>query len=245
MDQRKRNILFFTQIILLAAGIYAGDVASFVDLGFSADGNTYLFGQYGVTSPALLPWADLYMVNVPANEYVKDGKFSVKDNNRINSGQNGSGALYYLLSKEAQALSKYGYPYLKTGVPLYIYMEEKGRVNSTVEFRDFNRGINYTAKVNATVESGKNGVSSSFYILMEGTRSDGVKLNYRIGAPSRKREGIASYLIKKILLTPDGLSMIFVIEMEKAALDPAAGEKAQAAQAPDIRYMVEAVKLAS
>jgi predicted secreted protein len=244
MDHHKRTILFFMQISLLAAGVYAGDVASFVDLGFSADGNTYLFGQYGVTSPALLPWADLYLVDVPANEYVKGGKFAVKDNNRINSGQNGSGALYYLLSKEAPTLSKYGYPYLKTGVPLYIYMEEKGRAaNSTVEFRDFNRGISYTAKVNASVDSGKNGVSSSFYILMEETQKDGTKVNYRIGTPSRKREGIASYMIKKVLLTPDGLSMIFVIEMEKAALDSA--KSSEEAKAPDIRYMVEAVKLAS
>ena len=47
-----------------AAFVAAGDAAVFDDIGFSADGKTYLFGQYGKTDVNYKPWAEIYTVDV-------------------------------------------------------------------------------------------------------------------------------------------------------------------------------------
>ena len=41
---------FYTIIVMAvftAAAVYAGDIANFVNLGFSSDGSKFAFGQYG------------------------------------------------------------------------------------------------------------------------------------------------------------------------------------------------------
>ena len=54
---------------------------------------------------------------------------------------------------------------------------------------------------------------------------------FTAGTPGIKRAGVQSYSIKKALIAPDRSSMIFVIEM-----------RLYTGGAPDIRYMVEALK---
>ena len=44
-------------LFLFGAVLNAGDVASFVDKGFSEDGKYYVFGQYGRTDKKYQGWA--------------------------------------------------------------------------------------------------------------------------------------------------------------------------------------------
>jgi len=60
-------IVFF----ICTSFLWAGDNAVFVDLGFSPDGRTYMFGQYGVLSPSLKPWAELYVIDMITNNFVQ------------------------------------------------------------------------------------------------------------------------------------------------------------------------------
>ena len=67
-------------ITFLAASfnLFAGDVATFVDCGFSADGKYYVFGQYGKTDKKFQGWADIYQVDIEKNDYVDGGVFKIK-----------------------------------------------------------------------------------------------------------------------------------------------------------------------
>ncbi|MDR0313486.1 MAG: DUF2259 domain-containing protein, partial [Treponema sp.] len=74
MTAKKILWAFLAIIVSGAVSLWAGDVATFVDLGFSPDGRTYAFAQYGVQSGTLIPWAELFVVDVPQNSFVSNGR---------------------------------------------------------------------------------------------------------------------------------------------------------------------------
>ena len=94
-----KKIILILAGMTLVSGLWAGDSASFIDLGFSPDGKVYMFAQYGVLSGALKPWADLFVVDVANNRFVSDGRLSYTHDSSILAGQDGSGALYRLIAK--------------------------------------------------------------------------------------------------------------------------------------------------
>ena len=53
--------------------LFAGDVANLVNLGFSPDGMTYAFGEYGITDQTYRSYAEIYIVDVAKNDFVKSG----------------------------------------------------------------------------------------------------------------------------------------------------------------------------
>jgi len=229
MFLKKIVVLFI--LTLCVSGAWAGDIASFVDLGFSPDGQTYMFGQYGVLSPALKPWAELYIINVTSNNFVADGKISYIYDNPIRAGQDGSGIFYRLLTNNTNLTSRYNIYHQNQGQPLYISLNtnpsERGE---TIEFRDFSNGRRYRANLNTSIQgSGKN-TKSSFQINLECTAENGSFRSYTVGSQSIIRPSILSYNINRVLINGD--SLIFVIEMKRAGDD-----------GNDIRYMVEALRL--
>jgi predicted secreted protein len=229
-----KRIFLVCSILLLcnAAVLKAGDSASFVDLGFSADGSAYMFAQHGVRSGTLYPWADLFVVDIARNEFVPQGRIPYTHSKPIDAGQDGSAALYHLLTQNAGLVERHGLSYPNQGQPLYIALNgDPAYDGATITFKDFVSGISYQANLVEKISgSGKN-VRSSFYITLESTGSDGEKKTYTIGAPQLERPSIFSYRIKKALAAPSGNALIFVIEMKRH------GENG-----PDIRYMIEAVR---
>jgi predicted secreted protein len=220
-------------LIMGAPGLWAGDSASFVDLGFSPDGTIYMFAQYGVKTGTLKPWADMYVVDVLRNNFVSGGRISYTHDKAIEAGQDGAGALYRVITKNAEFIERYGLSYPNQGQPLYIALSgDPAYEGKTVAFRDFVSGVSYQAdlveKINGT---GKN-TQSSFYITLESVDGDGEAKRYTIGAPQLERPLIYAYRIKKVLVAPSGNSLIFVVEMNLH------GENG-----PDVRYMVEVLRL--
>ena len=213
------------------SGLWAGDTASFIDLGFSPDGKTYMFAQYGVQSKTLKPWADLFVVDVPRNNFVSGGRLSLVHDGPVVSGQDGTGALYRIIAENTALAEKYRINYCFQGQPLYINLEN-GNSAGTIEFRDFESGASYKAALVSSVEGSDAALKSSFYINLEKTARDGSKKTYTVGTPQIKRPLIASYRIRKVVIAPHDGSMILVIEMKK-----------QDGGDYDIRYMVEAVRL--
>ena len=239
----KRKIL--TSLIIALAlgvsGVWAGDTASFVDLGFSPDGKTYMFAQYGLQSKTLRPWADLFIVDVTRNNFVPGGKISYVHDNPVVSGQDGSGALFRVIARNASLAEKYGVNFCFQGQPLYIALDNAGIDGSpgqdaagpaAIEFRDFESGASYRASLVSYVESSAGDLKSSFYINLERTAKDGSKKNYTMGTPQLKRPLVESYRIRKVMIAPRDGSMVMVIEMKKQE----AGDSV-------IRYMVEALHL--
>ncbi|MDR0656376.1 MAG: DUF2259 domain-containing protein [Treponema sp.] len=235
MLMKKTAIL--SGMVLLAFSLWAGDTASFVDLGFSPDGQVYMFAQYGVQTSTLRPWADLFAVDVPRNNFVSGGKLSYIHESPVMAGQDGSGAFFRLLSRNGTLADQNKVTFMNQGKPLYISLENgdfpsDGAQGSGIEFRDFGKGDNYRAVLVPYTEGTGANLKSSFYIELERTAANGNRRSYTIGTPGVKRPLIVSYKIKKVIAAPHEGSIIFVIETRK-----------QADSGYDVRYMVEALKL--
>ena len=250
MFQKKICFTLVLVQLFVSLGLWAGDTASFVDLGFSPDGKIYMFAQYGVQSGTLKPWAELFIVDVNRNNFVSGGRLSYVHDSPVVSGQDGSGALYRLIAQNASTAEKYRVNYCFQGQPLFIALDnvvhsgavgqpllqqiplEPVPAQSPVEFRDFESGIFYQASLISSVEGSGSDLKSSFYINLERTSRDGSRKTYTVGTPQLKRPLITSYRVKKVMIAPHDGSMIFLIEMRK-----------QDGGNIDIRYMVEAVRL--
>ncbi|MDR0639561.1 MAG: DUF2259 domain-containing protein [Spirochaetaceae bacterium] len=223
---------FFSLIVfslICAANVFAGDVASFVDLGFSEDGKVFMFAQYGVSEGSLKPWAEMRIIDVRANDFIPNGRFGYTHTDRIAAGQDGSGALFRLVTRNAQAIERYAIPFLHQGIPLYISLLNGHTLGGdNIDFRDFEGEVTYTAKIVPYIEGYGETLRSSFFIELRKTDKEGISKTFTVGTPNVKRTGVESYSIKKALIAPNRSSMIFVIEM-----------RVQNGNGPDIRYMVE------
>jgi len=229
----RKIILIFSLIFFFSAALWAGDVASFIDMGFSPDGKTYMFGQYGVLSPDLKPWAEIFIVDVPANNFVPNGRISYTQDSPIKAGQDGSGVFYRLVADNSAISSRYNINFQNQGLPLYISRDETPSSNGeTIEFRDFLSGKSYKAALVPYREGSGQNVRSNFYINLECRAQNGQVRNYTIGNPQIKRPKIESYNINRVLIDPRGESIIFIIEMKRVSDN-----------GYDIRYMVEVQRL--
>jgi predicted secreted protein len=230
----KKYLCYLIIVFIPGTALWAGDSASFVDLGFSQDGKIYMFAQYGVQSKTLKPWADLFVVDVPRNNFVSGGKISYTHDSPVIAGQDGSGALFRIITQNASLADKYSINFLFQGQVLYISLDNGGVTvpEEAIEFRDFELGAFYKAALVSYTEGAGANLKSSFYINLERTAKDGSKKSYTVGTPQLKRPLIVSYRIKKVMVAPGDGSMIFVIEMKK-----------QGSEGFDIRYMVEALRL--
>ncbi|MDR1635843.1 MAG: DUF2259 domain-containing protein [Treponema sp.] len=229
------------KVFLLTAGtlclsifpLWAGDTASFVDLGFSPDGRIYMFAQYGVQSGTLKPWADMFVVDVAKNEFVPGGRFSYTHDTPVSAGTDGSGAFYRLVSRNTAIADRHGVNFLRQGIPLYIALDAAGGSpqGESIEFRNFERSLSYKARLVPSTEGSGSGLKTSFYISLEETKASGGRKTYTVGNPGIKRPLIVAYKVKKVIVAPEGNSIIFVIEMRK-----------QVAGGYDTRYMVETLR---
>jgi predicted secreted protein len=231
----KKTVLILLFILLTCvSALWAGDSAVFVDLGFSPDGRMYMFGQHGVLSPSLRPWADLYIVDVVSNTYAQNGRVSFTQDAPISAGQDGSGILHRLVSNNSSLTTRYRINFQNQGLPLYISRDENPPPRGDrIEFRrDYLSGERCTAQIFPTITGSGRNVRSQFYITLEIISPNGQIKRYTVGTPNYVRQGIAQYNIKKVLIDANSSSIIFVIEMKRAADN-----------GYDIRYMVEAVRL--
>jgi predicted secreted protein len=229
----KKNLLAVLFILIICVtALWAGDSAVFTDLGFSADGRTYMFGQYGVLSPTLRPWAELFIVDVRSNSFVQNGRISQIYNTPIIAGQDGSGVFFRLITDNSALAGRYGINYLNQGLPLYISRNENPSTHGeTIDFRDFISGKFYKAELIPSITGSGQNIRSSFQIKLEVHSGNNQTRNYTVGNPQIVRPLIASYNIKRVLIDSSGESVIFVIEMRRVSENGF-----------DIRYMVETLR---
>ncbi|GMO19764.1 MAG: DUF2259 domain-containing protein [Spirochaetaceae bacterium] len=234
---RKLNVARLFAIILFCCGfnVYSGDIAVFNDLGFSEDGKYYIFAQYGVEEATLLPWAEMCVVDATLNDFVRGGRLLYRHNREIEAGQDGSGALWNLISQNTALAARFGVNFLRQGVPLYISFEEGHKpAGESIEFRDFESGAMYKAVLVPTYHGSGEALKSSFIINLEQKPASAASRFWTVGTPDVRRAKITSYTIKKALMSPDRSSLVFVIEMTR---------QNKPELAPDIRYMIETVRV--
>ena len=228
----KMKIILFSLAVMLftSLNLWAGDIATFVDLGFSRDGNTYIFAQYGVRSTNLRPWADLFIVDVPSNNFVSGGRINFVGDRAINAGQDGSSALYQIITGNTPIIERHNVNFDTLGKPLFLALDH-GTQGDSIEFRDFENNISYRATLVPAFEGQGVNLRSSFHINLERTYRDGTRRNYTVGTPQLRRPMIESYRIRQVIVNPQNTSMILVIEMRQREGDSV-----------NVRYMVEALR---
>jgi predicted secreted protein len=225
---RKLALVVFFAILVVSA--YAGDIASFVSLGFSPDGKRYSFGQYGVTDVDFRAYADILCVDVAGNDFVKGGKFSVSPS-VTTSGKDGRGVFASLQNSSADFIRKIGVDSASQGRALYVRSSDEPHPEA-LSFRDFENGSSYTVTLNSLSEGSGKDIRSSFYLIVDVTAADGKSVRKTVGLPGFKREGVGKYLVRRIITDDSGKSLVFIIEKEQFDRN-----------GNSVRFMVETLRL--
>ena len=225
--------LIFT---LAYSAVSAGDVATFVDKGFSEDGKYYVFGQYGKTDKKFQGWAELYQVDIAANDYTDNGVFKTKPS-AVTADKNGRDVFEALEGKSFYYFKDLKCETANIDHVLYILDDVNKTGTDEIVFKDFrsadldNADV-YHIRLYPTVNgSGKN-TRSSFYIMLEKRNAAGeIIMSRKIGTPGINRKGVTNYKIERIFCDKSEKNLIFVIEK---MMEDDTGTS--------IRYMVEAAK---
>lgn len=225
----RKSAIIFTLLFSLS-GLFAGDIANFVNLGFSADGSRFVFGQHGVNDGDFAGYADIWAVDVAKNAFLSGGKFSTPASSST-AGKDGTGVFAALQNGAAPFLAKNGIDSSRKGRSLYVQAEDIPSLRE-VSFRDFETGSAYTVSITVKASGSGAAVRSSFYLSVEITSKDGKVTRKTVGLPGYERVGVKDYLVRRVLTDDAGKSVVFVIE--KTVYD---------AKGNSVRYMVETLKL--
>jgi predicted secreted protein len=208
---KKRVLVAALAALCLVLPLSAGDVASFVNLGFSKDSAYFMFGQYGAELSSGQPWAELYLVDTKKNDFVPGGALRRVFDGRIEAGQEGGGALFSLYGENVALVRKYGVDHLLPGRVLYVLLDG-AEAPELLSFRDFKTGTNYEIVLRKSLTEGKEGATSSFGLSITATAADGVQKRVDAGNPAIRRKDVKDYLIRRVLLAPDNRSLVLIIE---------------------------------
>ncbi len=235
----KRIGVFLAMVALCAAPqfVFAGDAAVFNDIGFSEDGLTYLFGQYGKTDVTFQAWAEIYTVDVVKNDYVPNEVYKTSPSSATEK-QSGKEAYESLVKNTQWKTAKYNAKPASAATLLYVCDSESKKGTDEIVFKDFESSTDsvsvyyYIKLVPTFYGSGKN-LTSSFYINLEKRDQNGKVLgSYKVGTPDIRRKGISAYKINSIFTDASGKSLVFIVEK---TLEDETGTS--------IRYMVETIRL--
>jgi predicted secreted protein len=228
---KKWTLVAILAVSLAAPSAFAGDVATFVDLGFSPDSAYFMFGQYGAEQSSGKPYAETYLVDNRKNDFVAKGVARKVYETGLEPGQDGVGAFYALFSDQVALARKYKIDHLRPGRLLYVLLDGQ-EPPASLSFRDFKTGASYEISLNQSASDAKGGSSSSFGLALSVAGKDGSAKRVTGGNPDIKRPGVKAYLIRRIIAAPDEKTLVFIVEKRMA-------EKGDGG----IRYMVETLKL--
>ncbi len=223
-------------LALFAAGMlsFAGDAAAFVDMGLSADGKTYIFGEYGRTDIDFQGYAEIYVVDIEKNDFVQGGIFRTQPA-VATAAKSGKMVFEELKSRASWTLKKYDAKPADAENLLYVRGDDS---KNDFRFKDFEgssseQTVYYHVVLSPTVDGAGAACRSSFFItLTKETESGSVLSRTVVGNPGTKRKGVSGYKIDRIFSDKTGRNLVFVVE--KTVVDSAG---------TSIRYMVETVSL--
>lgn len=225
-----RKFYFLCSVFFITSLAFAGDVACFVNLGFSADGQRFSFGQYGTQDGNYQSYAELFCVNVKENKFVNNGTHIIGPNSSTRSKD--SRVLFASIQSKATNLLK-SEKIDNTHQGRYIYIQaEENKIQKNISFRDFESQNTYTVELKSLTEKSGKDVQSSFYLLVKKVDLNKSEKTYTVGLPGYKRKGVKDYSIRSIISDNSGSSLVFIIEKHIVDVN---GES--------IRYMVETLRL--
>jgi predicted secreted protein len=223
----KRFALVWALFVTMSVAVFAGDVAQFVNLGFSPDSRYFMFGQYGILEKGSAAWASSFIIDVPSNAFAPKAVRQFTSPNPVEPGASPLGALLNVLSEGAATRKQFHIDHLLSGRLLYVLVDG-AQASDTLEFRDFPSGRAYSITMSQTAAS----AGASFGLAISVTEKDGTVKRIAGGNPALKRAGVKAYHIKQIIVAPDGTSLIFLVQKEE-----------QDTTGYNIRYMIETVRV--
>lgn len=222
-----KKIFIAALISLFPLSVFCGDLATFVDLGFSKDGTKYMFGQYGVTDFEIRGYAEIYIVDVEKNEYVDGGVFR-RLPSKGTEEKDGKGLFNMLISAADKKAKDLGIDYSNTGKPLFV-LADTADEGKDISFRDFEKKRNFEMNLKSTVYGKDSKVLSSFYIDTTIFDEYGNEIfSGKVGNPDYQRKNVQDYEIRRVMTNKTGNSVVCVIE--KKEYNP---------NGPSSRFMVE------
>ena len=226
-----KKIFIILMLLLCASYIFGGDVANYVNLGFSDNSKYFMFGYYGIDHSDEKFYAELYTVDVYSNSFANDGVFKRKYNDSIQAGQDGHGAFFNLMQDYYGELRGFNINHLNKGRIVYLLLNGS-EPKEKLEFRDFQNETKYRVSLIQQRFGSDDAPASTFYIKLSIVDKNYNVKNFTIGRPHYKREGVLRYRIKQVMFSPDERSIVFVVEKEILN-----------GKSPSIRYMVETVNI--
>lgn len=220
------------------AGLWAGDVAVFKNLGFSPDSRYFQFAQYGIDATTQNPWVETFTVDVIKNNFTAGGKARSTYPVGVTLGDDGLKALLAHLEKYGPARAQWKLDYLQQGRPIYFRVtgEATAADYDNLQVLDYKTNRTYTVSLKKLITPRGSTASSTFYLNLEVKDKDGKSLGtYKVGSPSVVRQGVQNYTVVQMILSPNERSLVFVIEKEEN--DGQGGL--------NLRTMVETVTLAN
>ncbi len=227
----KKRFVTLVVALLIGGVLHAGDVATFVNLGFSEDSRVFMFGQYGVETESGAAYADLFTVDVPANRFVDSGVHRYRPERVVEATQDGKGALFTLLRRHSELAERHSIDHLETGRILYFALNET-EPKSRLSFRDHETDRRYDLRLHQSRRGSGESLRARFHITLEATDSSGRTREHTIGLPEFDRDGVKRYRIAQVYLSPDERSLVILVEMERPT------DRGTA-----VRYMVETARV--
>ena len=131
-----KKYIFGLMFALVSFLVFAGDVAAFEDIGFSADGKTYLFAEYGITDKDFQGYAEIYAVDVAKNDFLKNGVYKTNPSDAT-TGKSGSSVYAALKEKNQKWLNSFNATPVSIEDVLYIKPNDFKDKTETVSVTDF------------------------------------------------------------------------------------------------------------
>ena len=225
----------FIIVVGFGAILFAEDIASFVDEGFSLDGEYYVFGQYGNTEDSQ-GFAEIYTIDIGKNDYVDNGLFFVKPSANT-TGMNGHTLYTDLRKNNAKYINNLSLAVI--GIDNVLYLNNGLKIaNEKIVVKDFEHmpqdlTETYSIQLNPWYSGNTVTSKSSFFITVEKLDANGVVSGSQvIGNPDIKRTGVIDYKIEKIIASPNRDTFIFIVEKTIAT-----------SKGTSVRYMVETLEI--
>lgn len=221
----KRIIVLFLCISLFAVPLFAGDIPTFVNLGFSANSEYFMFGYYGIDSVTGKPYAEIFVVNTQKNDFTGDGIFRAQYSTQLEPGWNALAGFLDLYNKTTPVIKKYNINHFNQGRLAFLAIDNSA---DTISYKDTD-GSEWQITLHKKVNESPGSVSSSFSIQFTINRAGSSK-TYTAGNPGIVRKNVNNYILRQIIIAPDGKTIVFIIEKEEAG-------------AKGMRYMVETYRI--
>lgn len=224
----------FLAVFFFFSGIslFAGDVAAFINLGFSKDSHYYMFAQKGVDVGLNQSYAEAFIIDVEQNNWAKGGVLKTSENSLPELGAEATGLVFNLVRENAWLIKKYGIDHNNTGRVVY-FLSEGTEPKAKLDFRVFDKNSKVQmidCSLNQKVDL--NSKKSAFFIDLKWKDKKGIEFSQKVGNENFWREKTGNYFIKSIVQSKESRCLIFVV-----------GKEIFDKNDVSIRYMVECVNL--